>query len=59
VLLALGLGAAGDDMAVVLDRGGVVEGEPGAERDQVVEVLALIPKPRLTTSPRFPRSVMA
>jgi hypothetical protein len=34
VLLALGVGAAGDDLAVVVDRGGVVEGEPGAGRDQ-------------------------
>src|SRR5690349_18760769 len=39
--------AVGDDLAVVVDRGGVGEGEPGAGWDQVVEVLecAVAPDP--------------
>ncbi len=39
VFLALGVVAVDDDLAVVVDRGRVVEREAGARRDQVVEVL--------------------
>ena len=39
MLLALGIGAVGDDLAVVVDRGGVVEREPGVGGDEIVEVL--------------------
>ena len=39
MFLAGGVLAVGGDLAVVVDRGRVVEGEPGARRDQVVQVL--------------------